>query len=253
MAANHFSTIPSEQRGTPAEGSRICGNKFTLIELLVVIAIIAILAALLMPALQQARQRAKTASCSSKLKQLGTIAHFYGEDNGSFAPSSVITYQNPEHTDVWATLLRKYAPDRGYQSGDNTLFHCPADPDFWRAYGILQSYAPNITLYTYQPGAGQGYRYDRIKSPSKYIQIMDYRQAVHVNVLDTAGYSYGFGLEEKQEKLTPKVLSRHNNTLNTVHGDGHVGNIQCPIRPTYRDPDIWSPCAKYPYGKKIRF
>ena len=50
---------------------RFIRSAFTLIELLVVIAIIAILAAMLLPALQQARERARSTACSNTLNSFG--------------------------------------------------------------------------------------------------------------------------------------------------------------------------------------
>jgi len=58
---------------------------FTLIEMLVVIVIIGILAALLLPAMTEARERARRAACTNNLRNLGAAISMYMDAEGAIA------------------------------------------------------------------------------------------------------------------------------------------------------------------------
>lgn len=86
---------------------------FTLIELLVVVAVIAILAALLLPALNKAKEQAKTAFCANSLKQWAVAAESYADDYGDCLPNGS-TFggsglpQGAWFSTAWAVALSPY-------------------------------------------------------------------------------------------------------------------------------------------------
>ena len=84
---------------------------FTLIELLVVIAIIAILAAMLMPALQQARARARASNCVSNLKQTICGSIGYQNDYNSWMPPN---FAQVEHLGVTEYRIGNYVCSSDY-------------------------------------------------------------------------------------------------------------------------------------------
>lgn len=84
---------------------------FTLIELLVVIAIIGILAALLLPALQGAKNRAKSMGCLNVEKQFAiALTMYYGDNNGSLMACNVNDWMSILHTNYQVSQTARYCP-----------------------------------------------------------------------------------------------------------------------------------------------
>ena len=93
-------------------------KRFTLIELLVVVAIIAILAALLLPALNQARNKAQSIACVNNLSSNGKVLALYTEDYNGYILASYATRNVGSKWWVWSLDISKYL-----KVGNDTVCH----------------------------------------------------------------------------------------------------------------------------------
>ncbi len=207
-------------------------KKFTLIELLVVIAIIAILAGMLLPALNAARERARSISCSSIEKQIAFGYESYCSDNAECIPASygpIAGYGNRcWQYQVYPYLSPKITPaytSAGGVSLDAAKLICPSAEKV--ATNMFTTYAPNAYFSgsnyddTDLTSQGKYCRRSKIVMPSKGFLLGEDIPNNTANGYRLGQYEFG--------RTTPKKWVRHNMASNFAFVDGHVELIQYPI------------------------
>lgn len=203
----------------------LTGNMFTLIELLVVISIITILVSMLLPALGKAREKSRSISCMSNLKQWGLAMQLYSGSYNDYYPTLLAgssRWFNVLNLDV-RTTLPHVCPSQ--------IIHGVIDYG-WNYSGVAGSQADANTNPGWEAKVGMGnastgtdtrggnVKAGQVATPSNMLVIADRRDYV---ATDKDG---GF-IGPYQASLTSGYmpLSPHINRTNLLHLDGHCASM----------------------------
>ncbi len=220
--------------------------RFTLIELLVVIAIIAILAAMLMPALQKARESARSSSCQSNEKQMGIAISLYADAYDAQLPTSNRSYA------TWHFIDKSKLTDNGFirlmlgtqGSRKVRITVCPSYPVFKSGgnYGINTRLFPAF-ISSRGMFFGSG-KLTQIRYPSRAlavadIQVSPWEDPATYPTAETAGKCSTIENRDNNTVVAWTEMQgarfRHSGGIKMRRGDGHVTTMQGSVPTDFPD------------------